>query len=209
MATEHDENGRKFTALYHGVVTNVADPERLGRVRVRVPGVVEPESDWALPMTNGGGAKGRGIFDVPSVGSDVIVFFHAGEVDRPYYMGGNWGVPGPQRETPGFMGPARGSAERTGDDPEPVDPKDADKVKAWETARWLIVMDDRPGKERLFIRDKKTEDAIELDGRSGRMGISVLATTVLLLKCDGQVTIEGTAITLNGRVVMPTGKPIA
>lgn len=193
MAGEFDTDDPRYTALYIGEVVDREDPESLGRVRVRIPGLVEPSSNWAFPLgTLGGGNDRRGFFAVPEKGSEVGVLFHQGDVDHPYYLAGHWGKPDGKAEVP-----------------EPVrdlSKEEAPKVRAFETERFLLVFDDRGGKEALVIKDKKSGDQVEFDGAA--MGITVKATSALLLKADGLVSIEGASVQINGRLVLPGPKPI-
>lgn len=195
MATEHDDLGRKYSALYMGVVVDNADPEKLGRVKLRIPGLVDPESAWALPLGLGGGAKERGMFWPPDVGADVGVMFVMGDVDHPAYLGGHWGRPNGVREVPGPVG--------RDDD---ISAADAHKVKSIETDRYEIVIDDRAGKESLRFRDKVTDDSIEMDG-AGK-GIVISATAALVIKAVGAVSIDAPLLTLNKRPVSPGSGPI-
>lgn len=188
-----DDGEVRYPGLYIGEVVDREDAERLGRVRVRIPGLVEPASNWAFPLgTVGGGSDRRGFFSVPEKGSEVGVLFHQGDVDHPYYLCGHWGKPDGQAEVPE---PARGLSK-----------EEAPQVRAFETGRFLLVFDDREGKEALVIKDKRSGDQVEFDGAA--MGITIKATSGLLLKADGIVSIEGATIQLNGRVVLPGPKPI-
>ncbi len=185
--------GEKFRAIYSGVIVDNADPLKLGRVRVRIQGLIE-KSSWALPIGNpGSGAKKRGGIFVPPSGADVAIFFHAGDVDQPRYLGGNYGT----GEVPGFLG---------GYDGEDVDPKDAALVPGWEGERYVVQVDERAGKERLFIRDKTTGDELLLDGAKG--AIQLKATTLVNIVSDGVVNIEAPVLTLNGRPVAVGADPI-
>ncbi len=66
-----------------GYVTNRNDPEQLGRVRVCIPGLIEPHSAWAWPLgTCGGGSKDHGFFAVPELGAEIAVFFNQGNIDK-------------------------------------------------------------------------------------------------------------------------------
>src|SRR5262245_214623 len=180
--------------LYIGQVVDRADPERLGRVRVRIPGVVEPASAWAFPLgTVGGGSDRRGFFAVPEKNAEVGILFHQGDVEQPYYLCGHWG-----RTTGGveIPEPARG-----------LSPADTPRVRAFETARFLIAFDDRPGTAALRIQDKAPGGCeVELDGTS--MGITIKGTAAVILEADGLINIQGATVVINGRVVMPGAKPI-
>jgi uncharacterized protein involved in type VI secretion and phage assembly len=193
MAGEFDTDDPRYTALYIGEVVDREDPECLGRVRVRIPGLVDPASPWAFPLgTVGGGSDRRGFFSVPEKGAEVGVLFHQGDIDHPFYLSGHWGKPNGQAEVPE---PARGLAK-----------EETPQVRAFETKRFLLAFDDRDGKEAFLIKDKVSGDQIEFDGVG--MGITIKATTALLLKADGMVNIEGASVQINGRLVLPGPKPI-
>lgn len=193
MAGEFDTDDPRYTALYIGEVVDREDPEGLGRVRVRIPGLVDPASPWAFPLgTVGGGSDRRGFFSVPEKGAEVGVLFHQGDVDHPFYLCGHWGKPNGQAEVPE---PARGLPK-----------EETPQVRAFETKRFLLAFDDREGKEAFLIKDKKSGDQIEFDGVA--MGITIKATAGLVLKADGLVNIEGAAVQINGRLVLPGPKPI-
>ena len=183
-----DDEELRLDGLHVGEVVDREDPEGLGRVRVRIPGLIEPASAWAWPLgTLGGGSDRRGFFSVPEKGAEVGVLFHQGDVDAPYYLCGHWGKPDAGTEVPESV--------------RELPKEEAPQVRAFETARFLLVFDDREGKEALVIRDKVSGDQIELDGKG--MGITVKATSALMLKADGMVSIEAAVIQLNGRVVTP------
>jgi len=193
MAGEFDTRDPRYTGLYIGHVVDRADPEQLGRVRIRIPGLVEPASAWAFPLgTVGGGSDRRGFFAVPEAGAEVGVLFHQGDIDHPYYLCGHWGKPGGATEIPS---PTRDLSK-----------EDTPQVRAFETRRFLLMFDDRAGKETLRIQDKASGDQIEFDGAA--MGITVKATSALLLQADGLISIEGTTVVINGRLVLPGGGTI-
>ena len=91
----------RLHGVFMGVVTDRRDPEGLGRVRVTVPGLLEPHSAWARPLgTVGGGSKDQGIFAVPEVGAEVAVFFEQGQIDAPLYLCAHCGKPDAGNEVP-------------------------------------------------------------------------------------------------------------
>lgn len=196
MPSEHDGAGDpRHTAMYIGVVVDVADPKLLGRVRVRIPGVVEPASAWAFPIGTGGGGKTqRGHFAVPAVGSEVAVWFNQGDVDHPYYMAGHWGAPRGERETPGPVGDGT------------VAPEDAHLVRAYETEHYLVVIDERPDTRGVFLADKDLGDGFALDGRTKTL--TVKATAGVTIESQGRLELRGLTVTINGRPVLPTGDSI-
>jgi uncharacterized protein involved in type VI secretion and phage assembly len=76
---------------YRGVVTDNADPKKLGRLRAQVPEVLgQVESGWALPCAPYAG-KQSGAFLVPAPGTGVWIEFESGIVSRPIWTGCWWG----------------------------------------------------------------------------------------------------------------------
>lgn len=174
--------------MYLGVVIDRDDPDGLGRVRVQVPGLVEPASGWAWPLgTGGGGGPDRGLFAVPEVGAEVAVFFHQGDVDHPHYLCAHWGAPGGASEVP---------AEASG----------SPDVRVLATASFRIVLDERAGRRRLAVIDRATGDGLELDAETH--AVTLRGTSALRIECLGPLSIEALALTLNGRTVRPGAEPI-
>ena len=82
-----DEPGRSGVQV--ALVTDNADPDDLGRVKVKYPWDDDYESDWARVVSAGGGAD-RGTVILPEVNDEVLVIFEAGDIRRPYVLGGLW-----------------------------------------------------------------------------------------------------------------------
>lgn len=100
MSIDFDNPEPPFLGLAMGVVSDNADPLGLGRVRVRVPGLVD-ESAWAFPLgLPGAGSKDRGTFWIPDQGAEVGLFYNLGDPDDPRYIAGHWGQPQGEADTP-------------------------------------------------------------------------------------------------------------
>lgn len=207
--------------MYVGVVVARDDPEKLGRVRVRIPGLIEPASSWAYPMGMpgaGGGAStsSRGMKWIPRLGAHVCVFFHQGHIDAPFYMPGNWGAPfdadgNEVNEAPGGgREPAIGhfvsnDENFTGDAPAVTPGEDPDIIQL-ETDDFHVMIDERAGKRRRQIRHKETGDHVEYDGASSAW--IMRATTAVDIQCLGIVSIDASQVQINGRIVRATNDPI-
>jgi len=141
---EFDDRKQRLLGLYDGEVVDNADPTRCGRVRVRIPGLIEPKSAWAEPVGKPGGSAARGELAVPEIGATVVVQFLMGEPDRPKYQGGHWG----KGEQLTYI--------------KDVAPADAHLVYIIETDAFDIVVDSRPGHQRLILREKANGTLISL-----------------------------------------------
>jgi phage protein D/phage baseplate assembly protein gpV len=87
----HDDaqDSRRMGAVI-GVVTNVKDPNNLGRVKVKFPWLSEDEeSAWARLINPMAGPQ-RGIEFVPEVDDEVVVIFERGDPNRPFIVGAMW-----------------------------------------------------------------------------------------------------------------------
>jgi uncharacterized protein involved in type VI secretion and phage assembly len=73
-----------------GVVTENADPDNLGRVRVHLPYLGHDfVTDWARVVAPGNGPD-RGFVWIPEMHDEVLIAFHHGDISEPYVLGGLW-----------------------------------------------------------------------------------------------------------------------
>ena len=82
--------GRTATTpgVLSAVVTDIKDPAKLSRVKVKIPVQSDQyESGWARVTAPGAGAK-RGTALLPEVGDEVLVAFGNGDMGDPYVLGG-------------------------------------------------------------------------------------------------------------------------
>lgn len=184
----------RLLGIYAGTVVNRDDPELLGRLKVVVPGIIEPESNWALPRT--GGARRWGSVSVPPVGCDVFVQFVNGDPDAPIWEPGPFGKP----EDPAL-------AEQF---PEHTSPD----VSVWGVGPFRLVLDARAGQEALALRVVKEvagaeEVIVELLLNAATNSARLYATTALELASEGIVSVDCAGdVQVKGRKVVPVNRPI-
>jgi hypothetical protein len=182
------ERGGLINGMHLGVVVDRDDPDGLGRVRVNVPGLLEPASGWAWPLgTVGGGGKDRGFFVVPELGAEVAVLFHQGDPDHVHYLCAHWGAPDGESEVP----------DEAGGSPD---------VRVIASGSFRIILDERPGRRHLAVIDRATGDGLELDAETHT--VTLRATSGLRIESTGPLSIESLALTLNGRAVRAGLDPI-
>lgn len=92
LGSGRDSSGSfSHLGLVVGTVTNINDPDSMGRVKVRYPALSQQlESQWARIVGLGGGAE-RGMVFLPEVGDEVLVGFEAGDPRQPVVLGGLFG----------------------------------------------------------------------------------------------------------------------
>lgn len=83
----------RWYGVFPALVVDVVDPDQQGRVRIRVPGLVDPGGAgyeaWARLATMMAG-NNRGTWFIPDVDDEVLVSFAAGEPSRPIVIGALW-----------------------------------------------------------------------------------------------------------------------
>ena len=88
LAQQVDE---KVFGKYRATVVDNMDPEKRGRLKLRIPSVLaDQDSDWALPCLPYGGFDQQGFFMVPDVDAQVWVEFEEGDISRPIWVGTFW-----------------------------------------------------------------------------------------------------------------------
>lgn len=194
MASDKEETEPRYYGMELGLVADDVDPEGLGRVRITVPGIIDQPGPWAPVIgTLSGGGPQRGWFDVPPKGSDVAVFFHRGNPERPYVLGGHYGKPAAGPEVPADVGEA--------------DSADRNKVHAYETKNWKMTFDDRENEGKLRLTHKVLNLSIDLDAKKGV--VEILGESAINIKSTGLVSVDGSQVQIAGRTVMKNGKPIS
>lgn len=183
-----------------GIVTDLEDPEGLGRVRVRFPYLDDQYSNWAKISTPMAG-RNRGFFFRPEVDDELLVAFEMGDPRRPYVLGGLWS----KKDTP---------------------PSDDGKAKEnnWRFIQsrsgHIFKFDDTNGSERIEIIDKAGSHKIVIDtsgekiqilcdsgdveikAPAGKLQIQaseaeIKATGNMTLQAGGQMTISGSVVNIN------------
>lgn len=83
---------RRLFGLYPAIVTDIVDPDSLGRVQVSFPWLGDTGRDvraWAR-LVSLYADRDQGWQILPEVDSEVIVAFEAGAIERPYVVGAVW-----------------------------------------------------------------------------------------------------------------------
>jgi phage protein D/phage baseplate assembly protein gpV len=147
-----------------GIVTNVNDPESLGRVKVKFPTISDQlESNWARLATPMAGPQ-RGIEFIPEVNDEVLVAFEHDDINKAYILGGLWnGKDKPPETTSNLV--ASGKVKKR-------------IIKS--RSGHVITLDDSDGEEKISIIDKTGKNSIEIDSK----------TNALTIKTEGKINIE-------------------
>jgi phage protein D/phage baseplate assembly protein gpV len=155
--------------LVIGVVTDINDPEKLGRVKVKYPwmpkdGGSELGSNWARLASPGAG-KNRGIFFTPEIDDEVLILFEQGDVNYPYVVGALWNS---KDKPPEGQGEIVGGGKTTNQ-----------RVMRSRSGH-VIIMDDTKGAEKVIFEDKSKKNSIIFDTKAKSVTI----------KSEGDMTLE-------------------
>lgn len=84
-------SSRVYLGIYQGIVTNINDPEKRGRIKVVCPKVLgsNSESAWCNPISIVAFDNG-GDFCLPKINEAVWILFIEGDPNKPVYLGGWW-----------------------------------------------------------------------------------------------------------------------
>jgi len=174
-----------------GLVTDLKDPDGLGRVKVRLPWAPDASGGsyqvWARLATLMGG-NNRGSWFVPDVDDEVLVAFEAGDPRFPYVLGGLW----------------------NGHDKPPVsmDSSGRNATKVIRSRNGVkLTLDDNDGQERFVVETPGGQKVSLTDGPAGvevadSSGNSVkLETSGITLKAAAKVTVQAPQVTVSAPMV--------
>ena len=171
------------TAFTVGTVTEVDDPEGLGRVRVSLPGLGDLESDWLEVLTPGAGPS-KGLVSLPDVGDHVLVGLVGGDAAQGVVLGGLYGV-----EAPPDAGVAGGRVRRF-----TLVTADGQRIQMDDDAHRVRIQNSRGDRLELSPGHARLQNGrgsfVELAGDEVR----VHAAGDLEIKAPGSVTIRGARI---------------
>ncbi len=186
-----------------GIVEDNADPDKLGRIKVRFPMWQDAVSSW-IPLVRPYASAEAGIWMLPDVDTQVICTFFNDDPSRPIALGSVY--------TPRAL--------------PPVEENDKNHVKVLTTRSGSkIVLDEKDGEEKILINTKDGEMRLVLDKAKGlsianeKGEISIKCKKLIIegeddafikTQKDLSITCENEKITMksNGSFEMKSGKDV-
>jgi phage baseplate assembly protein V len=191
-----------------GIVSNINDPDGLGRVKVVLPWMADVvETDWARVATPMAG-KETGIYFRPDVNDEVLIAFEHGNPEMPYVLGGLW----------------------NGKDKPPVSDQDSSnnvrliKSRGGSTIKFSDVKDDAQiqiidssGKNTIVIKASDNSITITAGGNitiqagdkgkltlsgnsieiTAKSSVTIEAEQAMDIKAKGELTVKGSTVAIN------------
>jgi uncharacterized protein involved in type VI secretion and phage assembly len=142
----HADGGPQvYYGVYPAIVTDIVDPEDLGRVQVRLPWLGgegdEQVRAWAT-LVSPYAEDDQGLLVLPAVDTQVLVAFEAGDPRRPYLLGATWNGREALPEAPRAANDKRVLKTRSGSLLEFDDAQGAAKVTLSMASGHRLVLDD-------------------------------------------------------------------
>lgn len=186
--------GGRWYGVFTALVTDIRDPENLGRVRIVLPWMPDTNSAryevWARLATMMAGDN-RGSWFVPEVNDEVLVAFENGDARRPFVIGALWNG----KDKP----------------PASMDAAGRNDKKVLRSRNGVkITLDDQNGQEKLILETpggqtitlKDGPGAIEIEDSNGNSikletaGITVDAAIKVTVNAT-QVEVAAAMVTVN------------
>ncbi len=199
ITEEQDRSHGDRRGITLATVTNINDPENLGRVKCKffTANQEASELDWAYVLTPFGG-KECGFYFMPNIGDAVLLAFEDGDVRRPFIIGSLWGsiltpplkLKDGKNETYQIKTPNKSTIEL-------LDTKEKEKITVKTPKGRQVVLDD----EKKLIEIKDDGNSITLDGEGGEVKIKCKNKLTIEVGDNAKITIDGVsgAVKIEGK----------
>jgi uncharacterized protein involved in type VI secretion and phage assembly len=185
-AARPDSGGSSYFGLYPAIVTDIVDPDSLGRIEVKFPWLGETDvRAWATLLTPYAD-NDQGFEMPPSVDTQVVVGFEAGDPRRPYIVGACWNGVESQPEAPAAPNNKRLIKSRSGS---------------------LLEFNDTDGASQVTL-SMRSGHRLLLDDAAQEVSLSHSNGCVIRFDVAGNVTITGLAsVTVDAPAGMTVNAP--
>ena len=139
-----DSDARRHFGVYPAIVTDIVDPSRLGRIELKFPWLSSSGASvraWAT-LCSPYADDDQGLQVLPSVDTQVVVAFEAGDLRRPYIIGSCWNGRESLPESPSAPNDLRLMKTRSGSKLEFDDTDGASKVTLSMASGHTMLLDD-------------------------------------------------------------------
>lgn len=193
LQTPNENQSKKIYGVAIGVVTNINDPDKQCRVKVKFPlWETEQESDWIRIASSMAGPD-RGILFLPEVNDEVLLAFHHGNVEEPFIIGSLWnGKDKPPEANPVDNGKVniRKIKSRAGNEIILTDEASKEKVEIHTPKGKKIIFDD--GTKKIEIKDDNAKNTFTIDTQANSINLQAGSkVTIKVNSCTIEVDGSG------------------
>jgi uncharacterized protein involved in type VI secretion and phage assembly len=168
-----DGMAARHFGVYPAIIVDIVDPESLGRIQLKFPWLGQAGADvraWAtlcMPYAD----DDQGIEILPSVETQVVVAFEAGDLQRPYILGACW----------------------NGREAMPEAPAAPNNKRVWKTrAKSLLEFDDTEGAARITL-SMDSGHKLVLDDAAQEVKLTHANGCVITFTTAGDIQIQANA----------------
>jgi uncharacterized protein involved in type VI secretion and phage assembly len=184
--TPVDGDSHRHFGVYPALVTDIVDPDRLGRVEVQFPWLGPEPRAWATLCTPYSGDD-QGLQIMPEVDTQVIVAFEMGVLARPYVVGTCW----------------------NGTEATPESPTRANDIRVLKTRSGSkLEFDDAAGAAKITLTTPAGHK-LELDDGSQEVTLSHGGGSSIVIEASGEVRITATSTVDVSATAMNVHAPMA
>lgn len=161
-----------YFGLYSATVTNIVDPDRQGRVQVKLV-MLDTKATlvWARLVTPHAGPD-QGVEIFPDIDSEVVVAFQAGDMRAPYIVGSVWNSKAPP----------------------PVSADPANNKRLWKSrAKSLFEFDDTQGAEKVTLSTQSGHSLV-MSNATRDVKLVHASGASIILTADGRVQIRANTV---------------
>ncbi len=210
QSSSSNNGGARSDSIMTGLVTNNNDPEKLGRVQVKLPAVSDQESFW-IPVLLPAAGKERGLSMLPVPGEHVAVAFENGDPSYPYVLGSMFDG----KDTPGDeLAVTDGSFAMKSDHKALIAAKEDIKLRS-DQGKWEIEIDgdikettkkggytgDIAGAYKLTAKQAITVESNQSVTIKAPQ-ITIEAQATLTVESKGQLQLKGTQVQIDGSAMV-------
>ena len=187
--------GGRWYGVFPATVSDIKDPEGMGRVKVTLPWSPDTGSSryevWARLATLMGG-NNRGTWFIPDVSDEVLVSFEAGDPRRPYVVGGLWnGKDSPPESMDGAGNNYKKVIRSRNGVKVTLDDQDGQEKFIVET----------PGGQKLTLQDGPGQvEIVDSNGNSMKMeasGITITASAKVTINAGATVDVSASMVNVS------------
>ena len=183
--------GGLFPGVHPALVVDIRDPDRQGRVKIRLPWLPDTGSatcePWARLATLMAGPD-RGSWFVPDVDDEVLVAFEGGDLRRPFVIGMLWNG---QDSPPAQMDGAGANNAKV------LCSRNGVKVTLDDTDGQETLLLETPGGQKVTLKDGPGAVMLE-DGNGNSVKLDTAGITVT---ASAKVTINASQVAISAGMV--------
>jgi uncharacterized protein involved in type VI secretion and phage assembly len=211
VASGASTHAAPMSGVLTATVTDIKDPDNLGRVKVTFPVMSGDYVSWWSRTVHAGAGNGHGAIVLPEVGDEVLVAFGMGNFAEPYVLGGLYnGKDQPTTPWSDHVGSNDGQVQRRA-----FVSRNGMVIEMIETPQdEKLTLSTNKGAQRITLV-QKSDKAIEIISEgpitvTGRQNVDVSSASGDITLKGKKITIEASAdLELSGLNVTVTAKSAA